>query len=302
MTTQLEGKHQEQVLSVTQLLAGLIFFSLFLILAGAWFGHSSAMDDAKNSGISSYQDLVEVFQIQREKLNALEASADRHQDALGARLGRLQSRLTRLEVLGGRLVDLDKLDASEFDFSQTSAIGGVAEPVSPVGSQGRSLVQDIDVLESALRDQEVKLSLLESLLVNRRLQLEMSPSGKPVRGVITSGFGTRRDPFTGQTSFHRGTDLQARAGTPIVAVATGLVVFSGVRGGYGHVVEIQHANNLVTRYAHNRKNLVRVGEPVTKGQVIAELGSSGRSTGPHLHFEVIKDGTNVNPITYLRGG
>jgi murein DD-endopeptidase MepM/ murein hydrolase activator NlpD len=302
VTSQLGGKHREQVIGTSKLLAGGLFLILFMALSGAWFGYQCAMDDAKNSGISSYQDLVEVFKIQRMELSDLEASAERHQDALGSRLGLLQSRLTRLEVLAGRLVDLGKLDASEFDFSQPTALGGVVEAISEAQSLGKSLVQDLDRLEAALRDQEVKLSLLESLLVNRRLQLEMTPSGKPVHGTISSGFGVRRDPFHGRQTFHKGLDFQARSGTQIVAVATGIVTFSGIRTGYGYVVEIQHANNLVTRYAHNRKNLVKEGDPVTKGQVIAELGNTGRSTGPHLHFEVVKDGVQVNPVTYLKGG
>jgi murein DD-endopeptidase MepM/ murein hydrolase activator NlpD len=147
------------------------------------------------------------------------------------------------------------------------------------------------------------MRVLQDLLVASRLQEQVRPSGYPVlRGYMTSGYGWRRDPFSGRSAMHRGVDFAARSGADVITVAAGIVTFAGDRNGYGIMVEINHGNGYVTRYGHNSKVLVKPGDRVLKGQRIALVGSTGRSTGPHVHFEVLRNGVVVNPAEYIRAG
>ncbi len=137
---------------------------------------------------------------------------------------------------------------------------------------------------------------MESMLIDSTLQSQTIPTGSPtLDGWVSSLFGKRTDPMTGRVEFHDGIDYAGKSGSPILAVASGIVTWSGVRHGYGNMVEINHGNGYQTRYAHNKKNIVVVGEKVDKGQIIALMGSSGRSTGTHVHFEVVNNGKAVNP-------
>jgi murein DD-endopeptidase MepM/ murein hydrolase activator NlpD len=146
----------------------------------------------------------------------------------------------------------------------------------------------------------VQLLALENVILSRSLKDAIQPEGRPVeQGFISSYFGERQDPFTGHEAVHRGLDFAAASGSHVVAVAAGIVTWSDTRPGYGSLVEINHGNGYVTRYGHNQRNLVNVGQTVTRGQAVALMGSSGRSTGPHVHFEVLKDGRQVDPLTFI---
>ena len=285
---------------LTMIVSGLVLFSVLFLAAGGWVGYRFAMADARESGMASYSDLNDVLKGQRDNFSQFKERAEFHLDALALRLGNLQAHVMRLDALGERLTQLGKLDQDEFDFSQVPPMGGLEGVGTDEPAKASDLIQELDALTATLEDREWKLDLLEAMLMNRKLQLEVQPSGKPVkRGWITSRFGVRFDPFTGRQAMHAGLDFNGRPGTEVVTVASGLVVYSGDKTGYGQVVDIRHGNGYVTRYAHNMKNLVAVGDTVTKGQTIALLGSTGRSTGPHVHFEVIKDGQSINPINYL---
>jgi murein DD-endopeptidase MepM/ murein hydrolase activator NlpD len=158
----------------------------------------------------------------------------------------------------------------------------------------------LDQLESQFKASGEQLSVLESLLFNRKLEAEAMPSRTPIaNSYITSGFGGRADPFGGGAAFHKGIDFHAAIGDPVLAVADGVVSFAGTRSGYGNVVEIDHGNGYVTRYAHNSRLLVQVGDLVRSGQQVAKAGSTGRSTGAHVHFEVWANGSVVNPSKFL---
>ena len=162
----------------------------------------------------------------------------------------------------------------------------------------KSLQSQIDLSGS-------QLSALENVILSRQLGQEIHPEGRPVStGYESSGFGDRVDPFTGGEEFHEGIDFAAPQGTRIHAVAAGIVTWAGPRGGYGNMVQIDHGNGYATRYGHAEKVLVHVGETVNRGDVIALVGDTGRSTGPHVHFEVLKYGREVNParIVALRAG
>jgi murein DD-endopeptidase MepM/ murein hydrolase activator NlpD len=159
----------------------------------------------------------------------------------------------------------------------------------------------LDDLTNQIRDRERQLSVLESLISTRNLSRQIVPDGRPVtQGWISSYFGYRADPFTGRNALHRGVDFAGPAGAQVVAVASGVVTYAKERFGYGKTVEINHGNGYVTRYAHNQRLLVTVGDTVQKGQAISLIGSTGRSTGPHLHFEVLKQGRPVDPMSFVR--
>ncbi len=224
----------------------------------------------------------------------------RDMDALALRLGRLQAESTRLNALGQRLARIGKLEDGEFDFTQPPAVGGPERPTLVGAPRREDVGKALDDLESALSRQGEQLRLLETVLFEREVERTLQPAGIPVRiGYMSSGFGRRTDPFTGRPEFHGGVDFAGPRGSEILAVAGGVVSFSGTKPGYGRVVEIDHGNGYMTRYAHNDRNKVDVGDPVRPGDVIATMGNSGRASGVHVHFEVWQNGRLVNPSEYL---
>jgi murein DD-endopeptidase MepM/ murein hydrolase activator NlpD len=234
---------------------------------------------------------------QQAQLDATRAQAQREVNALAARLGELQAEANRLNALGERLTRTGQLADGEFDFDKPVGVGGAGAVHDMPPAQLRS---GLDQLESRLQASGEQLSVLESLLFNRKLDEEATPSRMPIaHSYITSGFGGRADPFGGGAAFHKGIDFHATTGDPVLAVADGVVSYSGARSGYGNVVEIDHGNGYVTRYAHNSRLLVRVGDLVRSGQQVAKAGSTGRSTGAHVHFEVWANGAVVNPRKFL---
>lgn len=267
--------------------------------AGYWYGQQRTLATVPEAGAAAA--LATALKRERRELAAAEEQARSTLDAFGARLGQLQAEVLRLNALGERLVQMAELSPEEFDFENPPPMGGPAEPLDPGPALPAELTEEMNRLFSELRDRDRKLALIEQLIMERDLSVQILPSGSPVRtGYITSRFGGRKDPITGRASFHRGVDFAGKTGSDVLAVADGLVTASGSESGYGRTVEIRHGNGLVTRYAHNQKLLVKVGDIVKQGQVIAKLGSSGRSTGPHLHFEVLKDGKHVDPMKYVR--
>ncbi|MFC1749257.1 M23 family metallopeptidase [Pseudomonadota bacterium] len=240
--------------------------------------------------------------VQREDIAEARQDAQDNLNAMTMRLAELQSRVVRLDALGERLTEIAKLDNGEFDFDNQPAIGGPGKADSVVGeAELDDYLASFDALTQQLEDREQQLGVLESLLMNRGLQDEVHPAGFPAeKGWLSSKFGVRTDPFTGRPARHDGVDIAGKLGSNILVVAAGVVTWSSDRYGYGNMVEINHGNGYVTRYAHNKENLVQVGDAVKKGQVIALMGSSGRSTGPHVHFEVLRNGRVVDPVKYVR--
>lgn len=220
--------------------------------------------------------------------------------ALTLRMAELQARLMRLDALGEHLTSIANLDQGEFDFTQPPALGGpetatIGDPYSPP-----EFINVIDQLSSRIENREQQLATLDALLAKRKLQDDIFIAGRPIKkGWMSSRFGRRADPFTGQIAWHGGVDFAGKEGSEIVTVAAGVVTWSADRHGYGQMVEINHGGGFTTRYAHCKENLVKVGDVVKKGQIIALMGSSGRSTGPHVHFEVYKNGRAVDPATYI---
>ncbi len=238
---------------------------------------------------------------QEAVLEATRQDARHNLDALALRLGQMNAHVVRLDALGQRLTQMAGLEDGEFDFAAIPSLGGPEEVVSRGDlAQVSGLVSALDGLGYRLEDRQEQLSVLEDFLLNRKLRGEVLPEGRPVSaGYISSGFGTRTDPFTGRAAFHKGIDFAGRAGADVVAVASGVVIWSGDRYGYGEMVEVNHGNGFVTRYAHNNENLVVVGDTVKRGELIATMGATGRATGPNLHFEVLRNGQVVDPLTYI---
>ncbi len=236
---------------------------------------------------------------QRAAINEARREAVTHLNALAQRMGQMQAQVLRLNALGSRLTRMAGLDPREFNFSADPAMGGPEKRGSVTMSP--ELTASLERLAGQLERQQERLVALENLMLDRKLSAAVTPSGWPVEGGwVSSNFGKRADPFTGHQSMHEGMDIATRFGSQILATSDGLVTFSGEKAGYGLMVEITHDSALVTRYAHTSTALVKVGDRVQKGQAIAQVGTSGRSTGPHLHFEVLRDGNAVNPQRYLQ--
>jgi murein DD-endopeptidase MepM/ murein hydrolase activator NlpD len=226
--------------------------------------------------------------------------AEDHLTAMTVRMAELQARLMRLDALGERLVDVAKLKGGEFEFSQTPALGGPEESDLSIELERPSFLADLDQLAADIDARERQLEVLESLLENRKLQKEVSLAGRPVNwGWLSSRFGRRTDPFTGRLAWHAGVDFAGKEGSDIISVGAGVVTWAGERYGYGLMVEVSHGAGYTTRYAHAKEISVSVGDIVKQGQTLAKMGSTGRSTGPHVHFEVRKAGKAVDPSRYV---
>ncbi|MEE7547110.1 peptidoglycan DD-metalloendopeptidase family protein, partial [Xanthomonas sp. Kuri4-1] len=235
---------------------------------------------------------------QQGELARVQRDAQAQVNALAARLGELQAQATRLNALGERLTQMGKLEDGEFDFNEPVGVGGGDEPSQDMPV--KDLKEDLGQLERQFSASGQQLNVMASLLFDHQLEQNSVPSRMPIRNTyITSGFGGRADPFSGGSANHKGIDFHASVGDPVMSVADGVVSYSGVRGGYGNVVEVDHGNGYVTRYAHNSRLTVKVGDLVRAGQQVARAGSSGRSTGAHVHFEVWKDGRVMNPRKFL---
>ena len=256
-----------------------------------------AKDRELKEYMAAHAELRWAIDRDRDRINSMIRQADHKVGAISMRLSALQGRIVRMEAIGKHIADMAGLKPDEFDLESPAGLGGPAGADSISGSYSdQQLAEDISIMESRLANNIDKLLALESLLMNKHMQALTMPTGSPVPGGwLTSSYGTRNDPFTGRREFHRGIDIAAKKGSKVVAAAPGMVIFSGYRVGYGNMVEIKHAEDFVTRYGHNSKNLVIVGETVQKGQDIAIIGSTGRSTGLHVHFEVLKSGVPVNP-------
>ena len=247
--------------------------------------------------VAKWQGMVAVEQADVAEIRQ-NAQADI--DALTLRIGQMQAQMLRLNALGERLVDQADLDKDEFDFDAVPAVGGPGSEEDVPSVSLVDFLSTLDTLDSEMDDRGQKLSVLESLLMSRSLHARVMPSGKPVaEGWLSSKYGKRNDPFTGKQDFHKGLDFAGKKGSEVIVVGDGVVSWAGKRSGYGNLIEINHGNGYTTRYGHNQRHLVKVGEKVKKGQQIALMGSTGRSTGPHVHFEVLQNGKTVNPSKYI---
>jgi murein DD-endopeptidase MepM/ murein hydrolase activator NlpD len=240
--------------------------------------------------------------LHQDDLRRSEAQTRDSLNALAVKVGELQARILRLDAFGERLAKSAGIKRDEFRFDEKPGTGG------PAPTTGRELSmnefqQMLDEISRVLDDRSDKLGVLDSFLMDDRLTRKTIPTTMPVSmGYYSSNYGYRLDPFTGRQTFHTGVDLIAPPGTPVVAAAGGVVSTVAFVSEYGNIVDVDHDNGLTSRYAHLSKSLVRVGDVVMKGQNIAQVGSTGRATGPHLHFEVREKGIPLNPNKFLSLG
>ena len=268
-----------------------------LAMVGLGFGAGFLTRGADGAGQAQVTRLQHQLHQQKADLDAAREDAQRDVNAVAARVGRLQAESNRLNALGVRLTHDAKISGDEFNFDKVPGQGGGDEAVQDISS--KDLLQGLDQLEAKFKDSGDQLSVLESMMYSEQLQAAAIPSGRPTPGYITSGFGTRTDPLRGGIGHHMGIDFDANIGDPVHAAAGGVVVFSGVKSGFGNVVEVDHGNGYTTLYGHNSRLLVRAGDIVRTGQTLAKAGSTGRSTGPHVHFEVHVNGRPVDPRKFL---
>lgn len=284
----------------------LLSFCLIGLPVAAVFGYQFLTEHSHNSGAPIGADMgteawARALEKQKRDVNKATKEAEQKLAALTMRVAELQARLVRLDALGERLTSMAKLDSGEFDFSRAPALGGPELSLDGEEIAGsHDLTDMLADLGAKIENRQYQLEILEALLANRKLQNDVFLAGRPIKnGWMSSAFGRRTDPFTGRVAWHEGVDFAGKEGSNIIAVAAGVVTWSGDRSGYGKMVEINHGNGYSTRYAHCKENLVKVGDVVKKGQIVALMGSSGRSTGPHVHFEVYKHGRAVDPSTYI---
>jgi murein DD-endopeptidase MepM/ murein hydrolase activator NlpD len=263
-------------------------------------GRSTA--GAPDELVSHVQALQIEIQQQQGKVDRLRVNHQQNVNALAARLAELQAASTRLDALGERLAHMGQLTLDEFDFGEPAPVGGPGDYRAAMGpADEKELGFAIETLSDKLRRQSSELDALQFLMANRQLENDLTPTGWPVRkGWISSRFGERNDPFTGEREQHSGLDFAGVRGTEVLSVASGVVVWAASRNGYGKTIEIDHGNGYLTRYAHSDELTVAAGDHVNAGQVIAMMGSTGRASAPHVHFEVLKNGAQVNPGRFVR--
>lgn len=283
-----------------RLVLGSILAGAFLLFAGIGFGVATLTIDPRSAAVEDLAAMRALIDEQKAALAEVEAVSRRDVDALTLQLGQLRAQAMRLNALGDRLTQVGKLDDGEFNFAIEPALGGPEDPAALVTAP-LPLDAEIENLRAEFVRQEAQLGVLENLLFDRKIDNALLPAGMPVaHGYVVSGYGLRVDPITGRQSTHLGVDFDVPYGADVLAVAEGVVTYSDNRAGYGNTVEIDHGNGYMTRYAHNSRNVVEVGTRVHVGDVIAKVGSTGRSTGPHCHFEVWLNGRPVNPMAYVR--
>jgi hypothetical protein len=276
--------------------AGVIAICATLLFSGFRYG----INTEAGKQLDEIAELRSLILLQEAGIARIRKAALSNLDALTLQLGRMQAQMLRLDVLGARLVTLADLDATEFDFDIVPPVGGPQDAVAISATTVPDFLGMLDELDTITADREAKLDILEQLLLNRHLNERIVPSGRAVeKGLLSSKYGKRIDPFSGKQELHKGIDIAGKEGSSIMAVGDGIVSWSGKRRGYGNLIEINHGNGYVTRYGHNKQCLVETGDTVRKGQVIALMGSTGRSTGPHVHIEVLHNDNHVNPAKYL---
>lgn len=278
--------------------------AISLLIAAFYAGSYYSIEYSTHSIALKYQQVKKEQQEETERQRLLvenaKQEAQENLDALAARLSKLQGHIMRLDALGARLAAMADLDEIDFDTREPLGMGGPEPAGRDKSVNVTDFLQQLDQLSNQIEDRSDKLTAMESMLMDNDLQGKTLPTGVPVKGGwISSLFGWRNDPISGKREFHEGIDFASKPKTMVSAVAAGIVTWSGRRSGYGNMIEINHGNGYATRYAHNKENLVHVGDKIEKGQPIAVIGSTGRSTGTHVHLEVLHNGEHVNPKKYI---
>jgi murein DD-endopeptidase MepM/ murein hydrolase activator NlpD len=297
----LKKVHWLSALLVFALISGLIVHFLASIEAKPQ-NRLLPQNSRNNAYTSEYNSTIKQHElIANTTAIASETFTEQKIVALTVKLAELQSQVLRINALGKRLALNANIPNNEFDFTAMPPSGG---PIEDISTQAPTtvveLMMQLQTLEQQLIHGEKQLSLLESLALGRHIENTSYLSGRPIKkGWLSSYYGVRKDPFNGQPAMHKGVDFAGKEDAAIIATASGVVTWAAERYGYGNLIEIDHGNGLKTRYGHNKKILVQVGDVVSKGETIAKMGSTGRSTGPHVHYEILRKNTQINPLKYV---
>jgi murein DD-endopeptidase MepM/ murein hydrolase activator NlpD len=278
---------------------GLVLAVTALIVGGAFtLGLQLGRGVHREVALADTTRLAGLLAEQKQEIANLRQQLQLRVDAMAMRIGAVNAHVIRLDALGKRLTEMADIDSREFDFDRDPPSGG------PEGEGVSAQVPDLSAMLTRLEQRadrrESQLAALENVILTRELKEEIHPEGRPVSsGYISSYFGERADPFDGREAFHKGVDFAGTLGANVVAVAAGVVTWAGERSGYGKLIEINHGDGYSTRYAHNERTLVAVGQTVKRGEPVALMGSTGHSTGPHVHFEVLHNGRQVDPLSFV---
>lgn len=279
-----------------QLVLSFVLFLAFLTTPWVlYLNGNGQFEAARHVKLAQQHDLA-----QRQQVEQLRSEMYQQLQLIAEKVGLLQAQATKINALGERLAESSNLKGDEFSFEDDLPIGGpdAEEPTSI--AEITAIIGQVDGMIERYNWRESQLRLLEKLMVSEGADNNVTLSGWPIRhGWLSSHYGMRTDPFTKHLARHKGLDFAGRFGEPIRATAAGVVTWAGKRYGYGLMVEIDHGGGYSTRYGHSQQLLVKVGDVVTKGEELALMGSSGRSTGPHVHYEVLKNGSQIDPTPFV---
>lgn len=282
-------------LSGTKLMAATVLAALTLMLVAAGLYHLVFLKGARE-GWPVVGSLLRL--VVKDEFEQRDRFMRENLDVLARKMGEMQAKMTQLESLGERVSGLAGVNPNDIKIKPGQ--GGALVSGRPLSmDELQATLADLDRLTGQRTD---VMTVLESRLFDQKIRNMMVPTRQPVVGNLGSLFGWRTDPFTGRSALHTGLDFQAEQGTPILAAAGGVVVTQEFHAAYGNMVEIDHGNDLITRYAHASKTMVKKGDLIKRGQKIAEVGTTGRSTGAHLHFEVLVQGIPQDPEKFLAAG
>jgi len=293
-------------------LRGLPIVAMLLVLGFAVGGLGLGIDQVINSDARAAQQLLNRLSgslaAQHQTIQTLDRELTLNLEVSAARIARLESRLLRLDALGQRLSEYAALDDEAFDFTQPTGLGGPSSAGVEAAAGFEQMIEPTEaelktrlaLMGADLERRSDQLAVIERVLLRQQRIDDASLFGKPVaKGWVSSNYGMRTDPFSGKRTWHNGVDIAGKAGVDVVAIASGIVTFAGTKSGYGKMVEINHGGGVITRYGHHESLAVSAGDLVKKGQKIGGMGSSGRSTGPHVHYEIYKNKRSVDPSIYL---
>lgn len=273
---------------------------VLLVATCGFFLVSSRSTTSHEENIARIQNANAGFVQQAQEVTELKEMTEQRLTGMLLKLADMQSQIQRLDALGSRLVEEANLNPEEFRFNQEPSMGGpIDHSEVSFKAQDELLVKMESMLEQ-ITDKSQQLNVLESIMLSHHIEEQSRLGGKPIQsGWLSSYYGIRKDPFSGMPAMHKGLDFAGKEGEPVKSTGAGIVVWAGTRSGYGELVEIDHGNDLTTRYGHNKKLNVKIGDVVTKGQHIAVMGNTGRSTGAHVHYEVLRKGKQQDPLPYV---
>ncbi|WP_394130646.1 M23 family metallopeptidase [Shewanella maritima] len=272
-----------------------LLLPIMLMVAGTGlYKHSSNQFEQQQAEVEHNNQLREQ---QEQQVDDLKSATESQLALLVTHVAKMQAKVTRLEALGQQVADNNSIE-DQFDFANEVGLGGFNEAGREI--ELNQLINDMNSLASRIDNNNLQLSLLETVASNLHIDKERYISGRPItKGWLSSAYGLRNDPFNGRRTMHKGIDFAGSEGADVVATAAGVITWSGSMFGYGELVEIDHGNGYHTRYGHNKSLSVNVGDVVAKGDRIASMGSTGRSTGPHVHYEVLRNGQQIDPRKFV---